>query len=177
MKVQVEKKPESVSTLKIELPAEEVSKEWDTIANSFVRFAKIPGYRPGKAPRAVIDKRFRKEIQDEVTKKLVSKSYREAIGQFLADDWVIIDPDGSIIDKSRFLSVIKSGTLTHEMMESEDMKVRSYGDSAVVTALTKTKGKFAGQEFTTQERPTDVFVKQGGRWRYAFSQLTKFNKK
>jgi trigger factor len=81
MKVQVEKKPESVSTLKIELPAEEVSKEWDAIANSFARFAKIPGYRPGKAPRAVIDKRFRKEIQDEVTKNLVSKSYREAVEQ------------------------------------------------------------------------------------------------
>ena len=81
MKVQVEKKPESVSTLKIELPAEEVSKEWDAVANSFARFAKIPGYRPGKAPRAVVDKRFRKEIQEEVTKKLVSKSYREAIEQ------------------------------------------------------------------------------------------------
>src|SRR2546428_1869169 len=81
MKVQVEEKPESISTLKIELPADEVSKEWDTIANSFARFAKIPGYRPGKAPRAVIDKRFRKEIQDEVTKKLVSKSYRKAIEQ------------------------------------------------------------------------------------------------
>src|SRR6478736_10077254 len=81
MKVQVEKKPESISTLKIELPAEEVSKEWDTIANSFARFAKIPGYLPGKAPRAVVDKRFRKEIQDEVTKKLVSKSYHEAVEQ------------------------------------------------------------------------------------------------
>ena len=81
MKIQVEKKPESISTLKIELPPEEVSKEWDTIANSFAKFAKIPGYRPGKAPRAVVDKRFRKEIQDEVKKKLVSKSYREAIEQ------------------------------------------------------------------------------------------------
>src|SRR5438445_8472719 len=81
MKVQVEKKAESISTLKIELPPDEVSKEWDTIANSFARFAKIPGYRPGKAPLALIDKRFRKEIQDEVTKKLVSKSYREAIEQ------------------------------------------------------------------------------------------------
>src|SRR5438067_10623458 len=81
MKVQVEKKPESVSTLKIELPAEEVSKEWDAIANSYARFAKIPGYRPGKAPRAVIEKRFRKEIQEEVTKKLVSKSYHDAIAQ------------------------------------------------------------------------------------------------
>src|SRR6266436_7491696 len=81
MKVQVEKKPESVSTLQIELPPEEVSKEWDAIANGFARFAKIPGYRPGKAPRAVIDKRFRKEIQDEVTKKLVSKSYHDAVEQ------------------------------------------------------------------------------------------------
>ena len=81
MKVQVEKKPESVSTLKIELPPEEVSKEWDAIANSFARFAKIPGYRPGKAPRAVVDKRFRKEIQEELIKKLVAKSYREAVAQ------------------------------------------------------------------------------------------------
>src|SRR5262245_27221164 len=79
MKVEVEKQPGSVSTLQIELPPEEVSKEWDAIANSFARFAKIPGYRPGKAPRAVVEKRFRKEIQDELTKKLVSKSYHQAI--------------------------------------------------------------------------------------------------
>jgi len=81
MKVEVEKQPGSVSTLQIELPPEEVSKEWDAIANSFARFAKIPGYRPGRAPRTVIEKRFRKEIQDELTKKLVSKSYHEAIEQ------------------------------------------------------------------------------------------------
>jgi trigger factor len=81
MKVEVEKQPGSVSTLQIELPPEEVSKEWDAIANSFARFAKIPGYRPGKAPRAVIEKRFRKEIQDELTKKLVSKGYHDAIEQ------------------------------------------------------------------------------------------------
>ena len=81
MKVEVENKPESVSTLKIELPPEEVAKEWDAIANSFARFAKIPGYRPGKAPRRVIEAKFRKEIQDELTRKLVSKSYRDAIEQ------------------------------------------------------------------------------------------------
>ena len=81
MKVDVETQPGSTSTLYIELPPEEVSKEWDAIANSFSRFAKIPGYRPGKAPRSVIEKRFRKEIQEELTKKLVSKSYHEAIEQ------------------------------------------------------------------------------------------------
>src|SRR2546423_7252559 len=81
MKVEVEKQPDSVSTLQIELPPEEVTKEWNAIANSFARFAKIPGYRPGKAPRRVIEAKFRKEIQVELTRKLVSKSYRDAIEQ------------------------------------------------------------------------------------------------
>lgn len=51
------------------------------MANNYARHARIPGYRPGKAPKAVIEKKFRKEIQDELTKKLVSKSYHEAIAE------------------------------------------------------------------------------------------------
>ena len=81
MKVNVEKQPDASSTLYIELLPEEVSKEWDEIAGSFARFAKIPGYRPGKAPRKVIEAKFKKEIEDELTKKLVSKSYRQAVDQ------------------------------------------------------------------------------------------------
>ena len=81
MKVKVEKQPDSTSTLRIELAPEEVSKEWDAIANGFSRLAKIPGYRPGKAPRKVIEAKFKKEIQEELQKKLVSKSYHEAIEQ------------------------------------------------------------------------------------------------
>ena len=78
MKVEVEHQPQSMATLRIELPPEQVSKEWDAIANNYARYARIPGYRPGKAPRRVIEAKFRKEIQDELTKKLVSKSYHDA---------------------------------------------------------------------------------------------------
>ncbi|MEY2520972.1 MAG: trigger factor [Verrucomicrobiota bacterium] len=81
MKVEVETQPQGLSTLRIELPPEEVRKEWDAIASNYSRYARIPGYRPGKAPRQVIEKKFRKEIQDELTKALVSKSYREAIAE------------------------------------------------------------------------------------------------
>ncbi len=63
---------------------------------------------------------------------------------------MIIDANGGIIDKERFLGVIKSGALTHEMMESDDIRVRVYGESAVITALTRTKGEFMGQAFSTQ---------------------------
>lgn len=101
----------------------------------------------------------------------------DVIGKFLTDDWAIVDADGGVIDKARFLGAIKSGTLVHEEMELDDMTVRAHGDSAVVTTITSTKGKFAGREFATQERATDFFVKRNGRWQCVFSQLTKFTKK
>ena len=79
MKVEVENEPHGVATLRIELAPEVVRKEWDAIASNYSRYARIPGYRPGKAPKQVIERKFRREIQDELTKALVSKSYREAI--------------------------------------------------------------------------------------------------
>ena len=101
----------------------------------------------------------------------------EGLGRIVADDWIIIDPNGEIIDRARFFEVIKSGSLTHDMMESEDLRVRVYGDSAVVTALTRTKGKFMGQEFSTQERATDAFVRRDGRWRCVLTHLTRVAEK
>jgi trigger factor len=81
MKVELENQPQGMATLRIELPAEDVRKEWDAIAGNYSRHARIPGYRPGKAPKQVIERKFRKEIQDELTKALVSKSYHEAIAE------------------------------------------------------------------------------------------------
>jgi ketosteroid isomerase-like protein len=109
--------------------------------------------------------------------RAVTNNDADAVGGFLADDWIIIDPDGGIIDKARFLGVIKSGVLSHELMESADMRVRLYGNTAVVTGLMTTKGKFMGQYFTSCERATDIFVKKNDRWQCVFTQLTRFTKK
>ena len=103
----------------------------------------------------------------------VANNDAEAIDRFLADDWIIVEPDGGMIDKSRFLEVIKSGALSHEMMESDDLRIRLYGNTAIVTALTRSKGKFMGQDFSSCERATDIFVKQGDRWRCVLTQLTR----
>jgi len=115
-------------------------------------------------------------VEKEFSQAIVQNDAK-AVARFLADGWIIIDPDGGIIDRARFLGVIESGALTHEMMESDDTRVLVYGNTAIVTALTTTKGKYSGQAFTTQERATDVFVKQNGRWLCVLSQLTRFTKK
>ncbi len=65
--------------MRIELPPELVKKEWNEVAKSFRQLARIPGFRPGKAPQNVVEAKFRKEIQEELTKKLVSETTREAI--------------------------------------------------------------------------------------------------
>jgi ketosteroid isomerase-like protein len=107
----------------------------------------------------------------------ITRNDPEAIERFVTDDWIIINADGGIINRERFLEVIKLGTLTHDMMESQDIRVRVYGDSAVVTALTRSKGKFMGHEFSMHERSTDVFVRLDGQWRCALTQLTGFTTK
>ena len=96
-----------------------------------------------------------------------------AIGRLVADDWVIVDADGRVIDRARFLSVIESGALSHESMESTDLEVRLHGDTEVITGITTSKGQFMGQRFTTLERATDVLARLDGRWLCVFSQLTR----
>ena len=109
------------------------------------------------------------KLENEFAEAVV-KNDLEGIGR------LVIDPKGEIVDRTRFFEVIESGALAHDTMESEDFRVRVYGDSAVVTALTRTKGKFMGQEFSSQERATDVFVKRERQWQCVLTHLTGFPK-
>lgn len=79
MLVEIESLPNCIKSLRVELPSERVNAERETIARNFIQYAKIPGYRPGKAPKAIIEKRYKKEIEEELKRKLVSEGCREAI--------------------------------------------------------------------------------------------------
>ena len=116
------------------------------------------------------------KVEKEFAKAIV-KNDLEGIERLVAVDWIIVGPDGEIVERARFFEVIKSGAMTHDAMESEDFRIRVYADSAVVTGITRTKGKFMGQEFSTEERATDVFVKCDGRWQCVLTHLTRFPKK
>jgi len=116
------------------------------------------------------------KLEEDFAKAIV-RNDAESVAQFVSDDWIIVDPDGGIVGKTRFLDVIRSGVLTHEAMETTDTRFRTYGDTAIVTAITSTKGKFMGQDFTSKERATDIFVKQNGRWLCVLTHLTRLTNK
>ncbi|MGC1482034.1 MAG: trigger factor [Chthoniobacterales bacterium] len=81
MNVFVESKPNCLATLRVELPPDRVEKEWKTTAKAFQKQARIPGFRPGKAPAAIIEKRFEDDIKEEVQNRLLRTSMNEAIEQ------------------------------------------------------------------------------------------------
>ena len=97
----------------------------------------------------------------------------EAIGRYMADDWTIVGSDGNVGDKASFLALVKSGALTHDVMTSEDIDVRVYGDTAVVTARGVSGGKYQGQAFREVERSSSVFVRQEGQWRCVLTHLSR----
>jgi trigger factor len=79
MNVVVENLPNCITTLKVEVEPAKVSKVWDDLAGTYTKVARIPGYRAGKAPKAIIEKKFSKEIREELEKKLLSEACKEAI--------------------------------------------------------------------------------------------------
>ena len=81
MQVQVESLPNCVAALHVELPPERVDKERETIVRDYQGAARLPGYRPGKAPRGIVEARYKKEINEELQRKLVGAATREAIAE------------------------------------------------------------------------------------------------
>jgi ketosteroid isomerase-like protein len=97
----------------------------------------------------------------------------EAIGRYMADDWIIVGTDGSISDKAAFLSLIRSGVLSHSVMESDDVTIRVYGDAAVVTARGVSGGLYRGHAFHEVERQSNMFIREGSQWRCVLTHLSR----
>lgn len=81
MNVVVESLPHCLATLRVEVEPERVNKAMDQLIKDFGQQAKIPGYRPGKAPRAVIERKFKKQIREELEGKVLREAAREAIAE------------------------------------------------------------------------------------------------
>ena len=79
MNVAFETLPNCLANLKIEVDAPDVQKKMGEITSQYTKQARLPGFRQGKAPRAVVEKKFTKEIREEVTRQVLSDACREAI--------------------------------------------------------------------------------------------------
>ena len=66
-------------SVEVEIPADLLSSESRRVTGEFARQAKLPGFRPGKAPASVVRTRFAKEIEEEVVSRLLGQTFRDVI--------------------------------------------------------------------------------------------------
>lgn len=103
------------------------------------------------------------EIEKQRFAALVSKDYGY-LDKVLAEDLYYCHSSGLIDTKTSFIQSIKDGKLTYQEMNAEELKVRIYGKTAVITGTCGAKILSNGQQINTRFRFTDVYVKRKAGW-------------
>jgi trigger factor len=96
--VQLSTVSDSRRNLVVSLDKEEVDTEHQAVLGEYVRQARLPGFRPGKAPASMVIKKFGKEIAEEFKQKVVTKAYRGALDKEKLDVLSVVSVDEGKIE-------------------------------------------------------------------------------
>ena len=105
------------------------------------------------------------------------KADAEELNRVLADDLTYTHSSGQVDTKSQLIESLKSGERKYQTIEPQDVKVRLYGDAAVVTGRAKLKTVSKGQESSFQVQFTDVYAKKKGHWQMVAWQSSRLPEK
>jgi trigger factor len=96
--VQITDINETRKTLTVTLDKGEVEGEYTNLLGEFTRQVSLPGFRPGKAPTAMVAKRFGKELKDEFKSKVIGKAYRDGLEQSKLPVLTLVDVEEGAIE-------------------------------------------------------------------------------
>ncbi len=111
------------------------------------------------------------EIEDNFNIAIVSNNIDE-IKKCITSDWVLVDSQGGIIPQESFFSVLKQGQLSHSTMTKEILRVKVYGNMALVTGRGQNTGTWRGQPMEADEWITDVYKRDDEKWLCVLTHLT-----
>ncbi len=157
MNVTVENLAPCKKLVRVEVEPQKVDDAFNEVTKDFQRQAALPGFRPGKAPRDMVARKYGKDIEEEVKRKLLSDSYKAAIEEQKLD--VIGQPDIEEIQFSRgqpyqFAATVETAP-EFELPEYKGIplkrEARTVTDEDVTRALEALRQPRA--TFTTVERP------------------------
>jgi ketosteroid isomerase-like protein len=95
-----------------------------------------------------------------------------SLQRLYADEYLSTDQEGMVWNKAQDIAIDTTGNSRLGAYNLDGLKVRFYGDVAVVTGRNVSKGTLFGKAAKGQSRFTDVFVKRDGRWQCVTSQVT-----
>jgi ketosteroid isomerase-like protein len=95
---------------------------------------------------------------------------------FLDETFTLTDTRGQITTRAQNLDEVRKREPRYDVFRNHDMKVRVYGDSAVVTGITSIKGTSGGTAFAVDVQFTDTLIKRDGKWRMVASHASPLAK-
>jgi ketosteroid isomerase-like protein len=92
------------------------------------------------------------------------------MARILADDFVLVTGNGTVYTKADLLREAAEKTVSYERQEASNRTVRTWDNTAVVTALLWAKGTDHGKPFEYRVWFSDTYVRTATGWRYVFGQ-------
>jgi trigger factor len=171
MNIVVERQPKCLATLRVEVPADKVAAERTQLVQFYTSRARLPGFRPGKAPRAVIEKRFQKEIGEELESRLIREGIDEALkreelrvleihgpqapahhvdGAFSFSAQLVLAPEFTLPDYKGIPVKVPRAEVTDEILERNLAMIRErHAEFRDIAGRPAANGDFAVIDFTS----------------------------
>jgi ketosteroid isomerase-like protein len=117
-------------------------------------------------------------ILERINKACVAFEQGDAsyLVDFLDETFTLTNTSGQVSTREQNLDEIRKREPRYEVFRNHDMKVRVYGDSAVVTGVTSIKGTSGSQAFAIDVQFTDTLIKRDGKWRMVASHASPLAK-
>lgn len=113
-----------------------------------------------------------RQLENE-NREATLKNDASVFERLLADDWLNTNANGTVTTKAQLMTLLKSGTFKISSLEYDDVVVRAYKDTAVVTGRsTSTRMGQDNKLITGQVRFTRVYVKRDSGWQVVSAQST-----
>lgn len=165
MNVTVETLAPCRKLIRVEVPPDQVEAAFQAMTQQFQREARLPGFRPGKAPKEMVARAYGSNIEGETKRKLISDSYRQAIKDEKID--VLGYPDIEEIQFGRNMPLQFAATVeTFPQFELPDyMGLSARRDTATVTDADVERAldvlrqqKVSYRDVTRPAQPGDIAV-------------------
>jgi ketosteroid isomerase-like protein len=95
-----------------------------------------------------------------------------ALAATLSEDFTLITQRGFLLTKPQVLEGLANGAFRYEYRQVSDLKIRIYGEVAVVTGYSRYSGQQDGREYSDATRFTHVYARQHGHWFAVAWQVT-----
>ena len=167
MNVQLNTVSDTRKSVVVTLDPAEVDTEHKSVLGDFMRQARLPGFRPGHAPAAIVTRRFGKEIAGEFKQKVVARAYREAVEGQKLDVMNIVNIEEGTIEPGQPAAITVTVDVRPEFALPDyvdlptQVKPTEPTDAEVDSVIESLRGERA--DFKSADRPAQKgdFVKLG----------------